>query len=197
MRLERGGWVHFLVTTAIGVGFRLAIGSVLLLLAISAGAQKATVTPKKLCLARVANGSGKPIAVDMLQSELVKQLTRPDIGAVATPTSTMLASELDLSSPNQNAFRALKCDFMLLAEVAEADAGTQGKSGTAAADGANQTATPSGPKPIGLRFAVFGSGKRLILRDMVAASGDDPSHAILTAVPVVADRVLKQIAPTK
>ena len=201
MRLERGSGLHFLLTTVIAAGFRLAIGAVILLLAISASAQNPSAVgssaAKKLCVARVANGSGKPIAVDVLQAELVKQLTRPDIQPVATPTSTMLASQLDLSSPNQNAFRALQCDFMLLSEVAEADASTQAKSGSAVAEGVNKPAMPGGPRSIGLRFAIFSPGKGLLLRDMAAASGDDPFRAALAAVPMVADRVQKQVAPTK
>jgi len=133
-----------------------------------------TVTPTgaasgKLCVARIANSSGKPVNVENLEQELVQQLVHRKINAVAAPTMTMLASHLALTPSNREAFPALKCDYMLLTEIAS----------TAVND----------RRSVALRFSIFTKARQLLPEAIIPADAEDPSQAAMAAVPAVSDRV--------
>ena len=122
----------------------------------------------KLCVARVANSSGKPVNVESVEQELVQQLVNRKIDAVAAPTMTMLASHLALTPANRKAFPALKCDYMLLTEIASA----VGDSSSLA-----------------LKFSIFDKRQAVLPETMIPAPAGDPSQAAMAAAPTLSDRV--------
>ena len=137
-----------------------------------------TVTPTraasgKLCVARVANSSGKPVNVDDIERELVQQLINRKIDAVAAPTMTMLASHLALTPSNREAFPALKCDYMLLMEIA--------------------SSAGDDPKSLALTFAIFTRSRQLMPEATIPA-GEDPTKA---ALPALSDQVASVVARKK
>jgi hypothetical protein len=133
-----------------------------------------TVTPGRatfgrLCVARVANSSGKPIAVDDMQQQLVEQLVRRKIDAVAAPTMTMLASRLALTPSNREAFPALKCDYLLLTEIASSPVSEQNS--------------------LAVRFSIFDKARQPMLETSVPAAGENSGQATMAATSTVAGRV--------
>jgi hypothetical protein len=145
-----------------------------------------------MCVARIANSTGKPIPVDSLQAELIKKLKQGSLNVVAAPTMTVLASRLALTSPNQGAVHALKCNFMLLTEVAQSSAvGRRADKGNAASHGATpaQKTTPE----LMIKFAIFKRDRNLLLNDTVPAPGDDPAHAAASALTAVAEKVIAHV----
>jgi hypothetical protein len=141
-----------------------------------------TVTPTgtasgKLCVARVANSSGKPVNVENIEQELVQQLVNRKINAVAAPTMTVLASHLALTPSNREAFPALKCDYMLLTEIASPAVNDRSS--------------------LALRFSIFTRTRQLLPEAIIPAAAEDPSQAAMAAVPVLSDRVASVLTRKK
>jgi hypothetical protein len=130
----------------------------------------------RLCVARIANSSGKPVAIERVQDQLIDRLKQLKVDAVAAPTITMLADHLELTSSNQGAMRALKCDSMLLTEVAESKASASG---------------------ITVEFSVFDRGSRLLLHATIASTGSDPSQSASAALPAVSQKVATAVSSKK
>ena len=141
-----------------------------------------TVTPTgtasgKLCIAKVANSSGKPVNVENIEQELIQQLVNRKINAVAAPTMTMLASHLALTPSNREAFPALKCDYMLLTEIASPAVNDRSS--------------------LALRFSIFTRARQLLPEAVIPAAAGDPSQAAMAAVPVLSDRVASVLTRKK
>lgn len=88
----------------------------------------------------------------------------------------MLANRLELTSSNQGAMRALKCDSMLLTEVAESKTSASG---------------------IMVEFSVFGRGSRLLLHATSQVTESDATQAALAAVPAVSQKVASAVSSKK
>jgi hypothetical protein len=163
----------------------------LLIMARPASAREGTRVssrPNKICVARVANGSGKPLPVELLQSELISKLKQANVNPLAAPTSTLLASSLALSPPNRGAFHALGCDYMLLTEVAgpvPGKATTRGQTTPLPVD--------SPPSSLVINFALFQRGGALSSAGHVKASGKDTRQAIRAAASDLSARVLSAV----
>jgi hypothetical protein len=119
--------------------------------------------------------------VDVLQAELIKKLMQEKLDAFSVPTMTTLASRLDLSSPNQNALRAMKCDFMLLAEVAAS---------------AMTPAKPGG-QSISIKFALFNKQKKSSLQSSVPASSNLSSSETASALRTISQQVSRKVVAKK
>jgi hypothetical protein len=145
------------------------------------GKRGKTGSTSKVCVARVANSSGQPVAVDQVQSELIKNLQQEKLNAFAVPTMTTLASRLDLSVPNQNALRAIKCDFMLLAEVAV--------NGTTPEKRESQS--------IVIKFALFDKQKSLSLQNSVTASPNLSSAETASALRSMSQQLARKVVVKK
>ncbi len=141
-----------------------------------------TVTPTrpgsgKLCVARIANSTGKPVDIEKIEQELVQQLVNRKIDTVAAATMTILASHLALTPSNREAFPALKCDYMLLTEIAS----------SAAKD----------PRSLAIRFSIFTRAGQVRPEAMIPATGKDPTQAAMEAVPVLSEQVASVLPPKK
>jgi hypothetical protein len=123
----------------------------------------------------VANSSGIPVLVDRVKEGLIVELKNNNIDAISAPTVTMLAKQLDLSSPNRGAFRALKCDYMMLTEIARAE-----------------------NNPV-VEFALFQKGRNsAVLRDSLPASSEQEStDSVLAVLPAISVRIRDRVTSRK
>jgi hypothetical protein len=153
-----------------------------LLCACSLSAQQKTpaaTTSKlpKLCVAAVGNGSLKPIQVNQVKDELMKDLLATGLNAEAAATTTLVAKKLELSGNNRESIHLRKCDYMLLTSVDSATAGKEG--------------APGSGNQLLLSFALFKNGvvKPLIDTALSGSDASTPTQSILDVVPKESDQV--------
>jgi hypothetical protein len=101
-----------------GPGIFLAVAAVSFSLISAQQAPDSSGKSKEVCVAGVANSSGGPVFVEQVKERLVQELRNRRVNAVSVSTMTVLANSLELSFMNRKAFRANKCDYMLLTEIA-------------------------------------------------------------------------------
>ena len=156
-----------------------------------AAQQKSPATPvanlPKLCVAAVGNGSLKPIQVNEVKAELMKDLLATGLNAESTSTATQVAKKLEISGNNRESIRLRKCDFMLLTSVDSSNAGKQ------SAQSATETAAAASGNELLLSFALFKKGveKPLIDTAVNASSAATPTQSIVDVVPKEAEQVRK------
>lgn len=148
------------------------------------------VKPPRLCVAALGNGSLKPILVNEVKDELLKDLVAAGLNVDSASTATLVAKKLELSGNNQESFRFRRCDLMLLTAV---------DSAKPAAAPQPSVATPAGAvseHTLLLSFALFKKDvvKPLIDTAVEAPAADTPTQAILKVVNQEAEQVRQALA---
>lgn len=164
-----------------------------------AGCSSAQQTPAastaklaKLCVAAVGNGSLKPIQVNEVKAELMKDLLAEGLNAESTSTATLVAKRLELSGNNQESIRLRKCDYMLLTSV---DSPNVGKQSAKPANGTADNSPVSGDELL-LSFALFKKGveKPLIDTAVNTSGASTPTQSIVNVVAKEAGQVHQAFA---
>jgi hypothetical protein len=142
-----------------------------------------TVTPPRLCVAALGNGSLKPILVNDVKDELLKDLVAAGLNVDSASTATLVAKKLELSGNNQESFRFRRCDLMLLTAVDSAKP-------------AAASTTPAPGSQLLLSFALFKKNvvKPLIDTAVEAPVADTPTQSILKVVNQEAEQVRQVLA---
>ena len=141
----------------------------------------------KLCAADVGNGSLKPIQVNEVKDELVKELLAAGLNVDSASSATLVAKKLELSGNNQESIRLRKCDFMLLTAVDSA----KSSSATPAAGTAGTDSAAGSESGLLLSFALFkrSVAKPLLDTSVEALAADTPTQAILKVI----DKEVEQV----
>jgi hypothetical protein len=123
----------------------------------------------------------KPIQVNEVKEELVKELLAAGLNVDSASSATLVAKKLELSGNNQESIRLRKCDYMLLTAVDSAKP---------------STASPAAPQSgLLLSFALFkrNVAKPLLDASLEAPGADTPTQAILKVIDKEVEQVRQAI----
>lgn len=140
--------------------------------------------PPKLCAAAIGNGSLKPIQVNEVKDELVKQLLAAGLNVDSASSATLVAKKLELSGNNQESIRLRKCDYMLLTAVDSAKPGSP-----------NPQSGAGSENSLLLSFALFQKNvaKPLLDTSVEVPAADAPTQAILKVIDKEVEQVRQAI----